>query len=372
MTEPRIADPRRRPRLGRPRSPDRSRRPAASRCGPRRPPDARVGRLPARTARDRRPDAPRLRPRSRRSHARARRGRPASSPSGRTTTSRPATRRAGRRRRPGPRLPQAVRGRAGDDRPLAGGRRAAPHGMATDPAGGPDDDRRPRHARRDPGRALRRAPPPRSAALASPSAGLDAALIGVGPDLDYLTGYRAMPLERLTMLVVVAGAAPVLDRAAARGAGGPGRASARRLEITTWMETDDPHGLVAGLVERGRGGRAGRPPDRGLGPADRPITCSGSRRRCRAPTGSSATGVLREPADGQGRRRDRAPPPRRRGGRPGRRPDRLGPPRRPDRGRRRRRGPRPAPGRGPRAAPSSRSWPPAPTPRRRITRPRTG
>jgi Xaa-Pro aminopeptidase len=33
---------------------------------------------------------------------------------------------------------------------------------------------------------------------------LDALLVGVGPDLVYLAGYGAMPLERLTMLVVPA------------------------------------------------------------------------------------------------------------------------------------------------------------------------
>ena len=82
--------------------------------------------------------------------------------------------------------------------------------------------------------------------------GLAAALIAVGPDLDYLTGYRAMPLERLTMLAVVAGAPPVLivprlERSAAE-------AGLRTdVEIATWMETDDPHALVAGLVERARG-----------------------------------------------------------------------------------------------------------------------
>jgi Xaa-Pro aminopeptidase len=82
--------------------------------------------------------------------------------------------------------------------------------------------------------------------------GLAAALISVGPDLDYLTGYRAMPLERLTMLAVVAGEAPVLvvprleEPAALAGA-------RTEVEIATWMETDDPHGLVAGLVERARG-----------------------------------------------------------------------------------------------------------------------
>jgi Xaa-Pro aminopeptidase len=82
--------------------------------------------------------------------------------------------------------------------------------------------------------------------------GLAAALISVGPDLDYLTGYRAMPLERLTMLAVVAGEAPVL--VVPRLEEPAARAGARtELEIATWMETDDPHGLVAGLVERARG-----------------------------------------------------------------------------------------------------------------------
>jgi Xaa-Pro aminopeptidase len=82
--------------------------------------------------------------------------------------------------------------------------------------------------------------------------GLAAALIAVGPDMDYLTGYRAMPLERLTMLAVVAGQSPVLvvprleEPAARAGTRTP-------VEIATWMETDDPHGLVAGLVERARG-----------------------------------------------------------------------------------------------------------------------
>src|SRR3546814_6680863 len=35
--------------------------------------------------------------------------------------------------------------------------------------------------------------------------GLDAVLLSVGPDLPYLTGYEAMPLERLTMLVLPRG-----------------------------------------------------------------------------------------------------------------------------------------------------------------------
>ncbi|HET7472558.1 MAG TPA: Xaa-Pro peptidase family protein [Candidatus Limnocylindrales bacterium] len=76
---------------------------------------------------------------------------------------------------------------------------------------------------------------------------LSAALIGVGPDLEYLTGYRAMPLERLTMLVLVPGRQPTLivprlEEPAAR-------AGARTtVEIATWTETEDPHALAAGLV----------------------------------------------------------------------------------------------------------------------------
>ena len=34
--------------------------------------------------------------------------------------------------------------------------------------------------------------------------GVDVLLLSVGPDLPYLTGYEAMPLERLTMLVLPA------------------------------------------------------------------------------------------------------------------------------------------------------------------------
>ena len=78
--------------------------------------------------------------------------------------------------------------------------------------------------------------------------GLDALLVGVGPDLDYLTGYRATPLERLTMLVItpvdhgIRLVVPRLEEPAARVGTRPD------LEIVTWEETDDPHHLVADLV----------------------------------------------------------------------------------------------------------------------------
>ncbi len=82
--------------------------------------------------------------------------------------------------------------------------------------------------------------------------GLDAVLIAVGPDLEYLTGYRATPMERLTMLVLIPGRDPVLvvprlERAAAE-------AELRvPVEIRTWAESDDPYALVLTDVTTARG-----------------------------------------------------------------------------------------------------------------------
>jgi Xaa-Pro aminopeptidase len=80
-------------------------------------------------------------------------------------------------------------------------------------------------------------------------AGLDALLVTPGPDLRYLTGYDAVPLERLTCLVVPADAepsivVPLLERPAALASPiGP-----LGLGVRAWGETDDPYALVAGLV----------------------------------------------------------------------------------------------------------------------------
>ena len=79
--------------------------------------------------------------------------------------------------------------------------------------------------------------------------GWDALLITPGPDLRYLAGYDAVPLERLTCLVVPAQGdpilvAPLLERAAA-AATPVGEAG---VEIRTWGETDDPYALVADLL----------------------------------------------------------------------------------------------------------------------------
>lgn len=82
------------------------------------------------------------------------------------------------------------------------------------------------------------------------SQGLDAMLLSVGADLPYFTGYTAMPLERLTMLVLpVSGPATLLvpELEAPRVVQKPGV-----FEIRPWGETEDPVRIVADLVPGAR------------------------------------------------------------------------------------------------------------------------
>lgn len=85
------------------------------------------------------------------------------------------------------------------------------------------------------------------AAAAAAAGDLDALLIGVGSDLRYLTGYAAMPLERLTLLVVPSSGRPSL--VVPRLELGAAEAGVRpALGIRTWDETDDPYAVaLAGL-----------------------------------------------------------------------------------------------------------------------------
>jgi Xaa-Pro aminopeptidase len=82
-----------------------------------------------------------------------------------------------------------------------------------------------------------------AARLLMAARGIDALLLSVGADLPYFTGYRAMPLERLTMLVLpVDGPAclvvPALE--APRVVPHP-----LAFAIEPWEETEDPVALVA-------------------------------------------------------------------------------------------------------------------------------
>jgi len=70
--------------------------------------------------------------------------------------------------------------------------------------------------------------------------GIDALVVSVGSDLPYLTGYRAMPLERITALVVTVSGEAVLfvpELEAAR--------VATTVEVRTWCETEDPFSRIA-------------------------------------------------------------------------------------------------------------------------------
>jgi Xaa-Pro aminopeptidase len=81
---------------------------------------------------------------------------------------------------------------------------------------------------------------------AAAEAGLDALLVSPGPDLRYLTGYQALPLERLTCLVAPASGepflvVPLLEQPAAEAS----PAGALDLEIVGWRETQDPYQVIA-------------------------------------------------------------------------------------------------------------------------------
>jgi Xaa-Pro aminopeptidase len=84
-----------------------------------------------------------------------------------------------------------------------------------------------------------------------PQSDASALLIGVGAELQWLTGYAAHALERLTMLVIpLRGRAslivPRLERAPAEGCTA---AQAGLIDIITWEETEDPFEVVAKLLD---------------------------------------------------------------------------------------------------------------------------
>ena len=75
---------------------------------------------------------------------------------------------------------------------------------------------------------------------------IDAVLLSVGHDLPYLTGYHAMPLERLTLLVVRMDSTPrmlVPRLEVPRVVPQPGV-----FEVVAWNETDDPVAMAAKML----------------------------------------------------------------------------------------------------------------------------
>jgi Xaa-Pro aminopeptidase len=130
------------------------------------------------------------------------------------------------------------------------------------------------------------------AASTSGASGLDGLLITPGADLRYLTGYAALPLERLTCLVLPASGpaalvVPRLELPRAQEA----VAAELGIEIVGWDETDDPYEICAGLL---RDAIAGEPV--AVGVADRMWAVQALRLRDAMPEAEQrpAGGVLRE------------------------------------------------------------------------------
>lgn len=78
--------------------------------------------------------------------------------------------------------------------------------------------------------------------------GIDAIFISPGPDLRYFTGYDAVPLERLTALVVTGNKdpfviSPYLEKSAALAS----PIGSLGLEIATWNETENPYKMAKAL-----------------------------------------------------------------------------------------------------------------------------
>jgi Xaa-Pro aminopeptidase len=87
-----------------------------------------------------------------------------------------------------------------------------------------------------------------AAAAVTRSAGIDALLITPGADLRYLIGYDALPLERLTCLILPSSGEPTLlvprlEAPAARASG-----AESSVTITSHEETDDAFALAATFV----------------------------------------------------------------------------------------------------------------------------
>ncbi|MEY2635477.1 MAG: hypothetical protein RIS75_1417 [Actinomycetota bacterium] len=81
------------------------------------------------------------------------------------------------------------------------------------------------------------------------TSGVDCAVISPGPDLRYLVGYDAIPLERLTALVVRPGhdplvVSPFLEKSAAL-ASPIGKLG---LAVETWTETESPFELLHRII----------------------------------------------------------------------------------------------------------------------------
>jgi Xaa-Pro aminopeptidase len=85
--------------------------------------------------------------------------------------------------------------------------------------------------------------------------GVDALLVGPSADLRYLVGYHALPLERLTLLVVPAVGDPALVVPALEAPRASDSGADAHAPLVAWGETEDPIALVRDLLaDRGAAG----------------------------------------------------------------------------------------------------------------------
>src|SRR5262245_53330973 len=74
---------------------------------------------------------------------------------------------------------------------------------------------------------------------------IDALLLSLGADLPWLTGYEAMPLERLTMLVLPAASTTTPLLVVPRLEAPRVEPRPPEFDIRPWDETEDPVAIVA-------------------------------------------------------------------------------------------------------------------------------
>ncbi|MEU9140672.1 aminopeptidase P family protein [Streptomyces sp. NPDC048404] len=87
------------------------------------------------------------------------------------------------------------------------------------------------------------------AARAAADAGLDGVLVAPGPDLVWLTGYRPVETERLTLLVLRAGHDPALVVPTLEAPDAAKSAGASALTLHAWTDGADPYAAAAPLLD---------------------------------------------------------------------------------------------------------------------------
>ncbi|MEV6014459.1 aminopeptidase P family protein [Streptomyces sp. NPDC051997] len=90
----------------------------------------------------------------------------------------------------------------------------------------------------------------RRAAEAAADAGLDGVLVAPGPDLVWLTGYRPVETERLTLLVLRAGHDPALVVPTLEAPDAAKSAGAPALTLHAWTDGTDPYAAAEPLMNR--------------------------------------------------------------------------------------------------------------------------